>query len=88
VYYNLEVPNIASETIVRAQKNHPNIEGWIIIGSTALQGKNSLKWNPGEIKVVAGNAIPAELEYVKNGYVQSLVGINCSKWDIKQLRYC
>jgi len=83
VYYNLEVPNIASETIVRAQKNHPNIEGWIIIGSTALQGKNSLKWNPGEIKVVAGNAIPAELEYVKNGYVQSLVGINCFQMGYK-----
>jgi hypothetical protein len=36
-----------------------------------------LKWNPGEIKVIAGNAIPAELEYVKSGHVQSLVDVNC-----------
>ena len=83
VYHNLEIPNIASETIARSQKNHPNIGGWIIISSVALQMKNSLKWNPGEVKVVAGNAIPTELEYVKNGYVQDLVGVNCFQMGYK-----
>jgi ribose transport system substrate-binding protein len=77
VVYNIEIPDIASEAIARTQKKHPAIGGWILIGSTALQTKNSFKWNPGEVKVVAGNAIPVELDYVKSGHVQSLVGVNC-----------
>jgi ribose transport system substrate-binding protein len=85
VYYNLEIPDIASETVARAQKKHPNIGGWIFIGSTVLQAKNSLKWSPGEIKVVAGNAVPAELEYVKSGYVQGLVGISCFQMGYKTI---
>ena len=85
VYYNIEIPNVASEAIIRAQKKHPTIGGWILIGSTALQIKNSLKWNPGEIKVVAGNAIPAELEYVNSGYVQALVGVNCFQMGYKSV---
>ncbi len=77
VYFNLEVPEVASSTVDRAQKKHPSIKGWIFIGSIVLQVKNNLKWSPGEVKAVAGNAIPAELEYVKSGYVQGLVGVNC-----------
>jgi ABC-type sugar transport system, periplasmic component len=85
VYYNIEIPEIASETIARAQKANPNITGWILIGSTALQAKNSLKWKPGEVKVVAGNAVPVELEYVKSGYVQGLVGVNCFQMGYKSV---
>jgi ribose transport system substrate-binding protein len=85
VYYNLEIPDVASETVARAQKKHPSISGWIFIGSTALLTKNSLKWSPGEIKVIAGNAVPAELEYVKNGYVQGLVGVNCFQLGYKTI---
>ena len=83
VNYNIEIPDIASETVARSQKKHPNIGGWIFIGSTVLQAKNSLKWNPGDIKVTAGNAVPAELEYVKSGYVQGLVGVNCFQLGYK-----
>jgi ribose transport system substrate-binding protein len=85
IYYNIEVPDIASGTVERAQKKHPGIGGWIFIGSSVLQIKNSLKWNAGEIKTVAGNAIPAELEYVKSGYVQGLVGVNCFQVGYKTI---
>jgi ribose transport system substrate-binding protein len=37
------------------------------------------------VKVVAGNAVPAELEYVKSGYVQSLVGISCFQLGYKSI---
>ncbi len=85
VYYNLEIPEIASQTIAREQKANPNIAGWILIGSTALQIKNSLKWQPGKVKAVAGNAVPVELEYVKSGYVQGLVGINYFQMGYKSV---
>jgi ribose transport system substrate-binding protein len=85
IYHNLEITERAVETVTHAQKMNPNIEGWVFIGSWSLLVKNSIKWNPGEIKVVAGNAVPAELEYVKSGYVQSLVGVNCFQMGYKTI---
>lgn len=85
VYYNLDIPTVASDVVARAQKENPSIAGWIFITSSALQIKNSLNWNPGEVKVVAGNAVPVELEFVKNGYVQSLVGISCFQLGYKSI---
>ena len=85
VYDNIEVPDLASGTVERAQRKHPHIAGWIFIGSTVLQQKNSLKWKPGEVKAIAGNAVPTELDYVKSGYVQGLVGINCFQLGYKTI---
>jgi ribose transport system substrate-binding protein len=85
IYHNLDIPEIASETLNRVQKANSNIKGWILITSSALQIKNSLKWKAGEVKVVAGNAVPVELEYVKSGYVQGLVGINCYQMGYKSV---
>jgi ribose transport system substrate-binding protein len=83
VYHNLDIPEQASAVVNRIQKQKPSIAGWIFITSSALQVKNSFKWNPGEVKVVAGNAVPAELEYVKSGYVQALAGIHCYQMGYK-----
>jgi ribose transport system substrate-binding protein len=85
VYHNLEIPGLSVETVARAQNANPNITGWIFFGTWPLMQKNSFKWNPGEVKVVAGNAVPAELEYVQNGYVQSLVGVNCFQMGYKSI---
>jgi len=85
IVHNLDIPAIASETVKRIQLSNPDIKGWIFITSAALQIKNSLNWNPGDVKVVAGNAVPAQLEYVKNGYVQSLVGMNCLQMGYKSI---
>jgi ribose transport system substrate-binding protein len=85
IFHNLDIPERASETVARAQKANPNIKGWVFITSSALLIKNSLKWNPGEVKVVAGQALPAELDYVKSGHVQSLVGVNCYQMGYKTI---
>jgi ribose transport system substrate-binding protein len=85
IFHTLDMPQMSSDKIQQEQKATPNIKGWILITSAALQIKNSIKWNPGEVKVVAGNAIPAELEYVKSGYVQSLAGVNCFQIGYKSI---
>jgi ribose transport system substrate-binding protein len=85
VYHNIDIPAIASETVAREQNIHPDITGWIFIASSALQVQNSLKWNPGDVKVVAGNAVPVELEFIKSGHVQNLVGINCFQMGYKSI---
>ena len=76
IYNNLEIPERAAETVTKAQEMNPNIQGWVFLGSWPLLVKNSIKWNPGEIKLVVSNAIPSELEYLESGYVQGLVGVN------------
>jgi ribose transport system substrate-binding protein len=83
IYHNLEITERAVETVARAQRMNPNIQGWVFVGSWSLLAKNSIKWNPGEIKVVAGNAVPAELDYVMSGHVQGLVGVNCFQMGYK-----
>jgi len=85
VYHNLEIPERAVETVVQAQKANPKISGWIFQGSWPLLVKNGIKWKPGEVKVVAGNAVPEELDYVERGYVQSLVGVNCFQSGYKSV---
>ena len=85
IHYNLDIPERSSEVVARAQNANPNIKGWIFITSSTLLINNSLKWKPGEVKVVAGNAVPHELEYVKSGYVQSLVGISCFQLGYKSI---
>ena len=85
IFNNLDIPQMSSDKIQQEQKANPSIKGWILITSTALQVHNSIKWKPGEVKVVAGNAVPAELEYVKSGYVQSLAGINCFQLGYKSI---
>lgn len=83
VYHNLDIPEQASAVANRVQKEKPFIAGWIFITSSALQVRNCFTWNPGDVKVVAGNAVPVELEYIKSGYVQALVGVNCYQMGYK-----
>jgi ribose transport system substrate-binding protein len=83
VYHNLDIPEQAAAVANRIQKEKPFIAGWIFITSSALQVKNGLKWNPGDVKAVAGNAVPAELEFIKSGHVQALAGVNCYQMGYK-----
>lgn len=85
VYHNREIPDYSAEMVKRAQRTNPNIVGWAYQGSWPLLIKNSFDWEPGAVKVVAGQAVQAELEYVKSGHVQSLVGINCFQYGYKSV---
>jgi ribose transport system substrate-binding protein len=85
IFHNIENADLSAELVRREQKSNPNIVGWAFQGSWVFQSKNPFPWEPGEVKIVAGNAVQAELEYVKNGYVQSLVGVNCFQYGYKSV---
>ncbi len=85
IFHNIEIPEPSAEMVRRKQKENPNIIGWALQGSWSLLVKNSFAWEPGQVRVVAGNAVPAQLEYVKSGYVQSLVGVNCFQYGYKSV---
>lgn len=85
VYYHEEITKKAAEVVARAQKMNPQIKGWIFIGGWPLWMKDAIKWEPGKIKIVACDALPVELEYVKSGHVQVLIAQGCFMWGYKSV---
>jgi ribose transport system substrate-binding protein len=85
IFHNIEIEDPSAEMVRREQKANPNIKGWAFQGSWVFQSKDPFPWKPGEVKIVAGNAVQKELEYVKSGYVQSLVGVNCFQYGYKSV---
>jgi ribose transport system substrate-binding protein len=85
VFYHEELPEKASEVVARAQKANPQIGGWVFVGGWPLWMKNAIRWEPGKIKIVACDALPSELEYVKSGHVQVLIAQGCFLWGYKSV---
>jgi ribose transport system substrate-binding protein len=85
IFHNVELADISAQMVRREQKANPDIRGWAFQGSWVFQSKDPFPWNPGEVKIVAGNAVQQEIEYVKKGYVQSLVGVNCFQYGYKSV---
>ena len=85
IYYHEEIAEKAAEVVARAQKANPQIEGWIFVGGWPLWMKDAIKWKPGKIKIVACDALPDELEYIKSGHVQVLIAQGCFMWGYKSV---
>src|SRR5882762_2479183 len=70
VYYSKEVPQDAAAKIEEVQTANPDIDGWAMIGSWSLFTDALLKWEPGKVKIVAMDALPAERPYLPRGGVK------------------
>ena len=68
-----------------AQNANPGINGWAMIGGWPLFTTDALKWAPGAVKVVSVDALPAELNYLKDGHVQVLLAQDCYGWGAKSV---
>jgi ribose transport system substrate-binding protein len=86
VFYHVETPEKGAEAVQQAQNANPGIEGWAMIGGWPLFTADALPWPAGSIKVVAADALPAELKYVKNGYVEALFAQDCYGWGTKSVQ--
>jgi ribose transport system substrate-binding protein len=85
VFYHEETPEKAAEAVGTATNANPGIEGWAFIGGWPLFTTNALKWEPGKIKVVSCDALPAQLAYIKTGHVQALFAQDCYGWGYKSV---
>jgi ribose transport system substrate-binding protein len=85
VIYHEEIPLKAANAVASTQKANPQIGGWAFIGGWPLFIKDAIKWKPGQVKIVACDALPAELEYLKSGHVQTLIAQNCFLWGYKSV---
>ena len=85
VFYHQETPEKAAEAVANAQNATPGIEGWAMVGGWPLFTTNALKWEPGKVKVVSVDALPAQLGYLKSGHVEMLLAQDCYGWGHKSV---
>ena len=82
-FYHVETPEKAAEAVATAQNANPDINGWAMVGGWPLFTADALKWAPGTVKVVSVDALPAQLNYLKDGHVQMLLAQDCYGWGEK-----
>ena len=84
-YYHKETPQDAAAKVEQVMQAHPEITGWAMIGGWPLFTDNALKFAPGTVKVVAVDALPAQLGYLRSGHVQVLLAQQVYEWGTKSV---
>jgi ribose transport system substrate-binding protein len=80
-FYHVETPQDAAAEVVRAMNAYPEMNGWAMIGGWALWTKSLLTdLDPKKVKVVAVDALPAELPYVEQGIAPVLFAQPTYQW--------
>jgi ribose transport system substrate-binding protein len=85
VYYSREVPQDAAAKIEEVQTANPDIDGWAMVGAWSLFTDVLLKWEPGKVKIIAMDALPAELPYLRKGIVQKLFAQQTYQWGHRSI---
>lgn len=76
-----ETAKDAAAEVLSAQKANPQIQGWAMIGGWALFTPRLLKeLDPQKVKVVAVNALPAQLAFIDNGLAPVLLALPTYDW--------
>jgi ribose transport system substrate-binding protein len=80
-FYHIETPQDAAAEVVRAQNANPQIQGWAMIGGWPLFTPALLKdLDPAKTRIVAVDALPAELVYVEKGLAPVLLAQPTYLW--------
>jgi ribose transport system substrate-binding protein len=74
VYYHKETPQDAYAEVESAQKSNPEINGWAMIGGWPIMVDKPLPWPKGEVTCVSMDTLPQQLEHLRMGDVQVLLG--------------
>lgn len=80
-FYHLETPQDAAAEVIRVQNAYPEITGWAMIGGWPLFTQTLLTdLDPNKVKIVAVDALPAELAYVEKGLAPVLLAQPTYNW--------
>ena len=85
VYYSKEVPQDGAAKVEEVQTANPEIDGWAMVSAIALFTDALLKWEPGKVKIVAMDALPAQLPYVRKGVVARLFAQQTYQWGYRSI---
>jgi len=83
-YYTKETPGDAAGLVQQVQGANPDIAGWAMVGGWPLFTQNAL--DNVNAKVVSVDTLREELDYVKAGKVQALIGQDCYGWGYESVR--
>jgi ribose transport system substrate-binding protein len=86
-FQHVETPKDAAAEVVRAQKANPQIQGWAMVGGWPLFTPRLLEdLDPKKVKIVAVDALPAELVYVDKGLAPVLLAQPTYMWGYVSLQ--
>jgi ribose transport system substrate-binding protein len=86
-FYHPETVRDAGATVVSAQKAHPQIRGWAMVGGWPLNTPQLLSdLGPAKIKIVAVGALPAQLVYVDEGLAPVLLAQPTYMWGYESVQ--
>jgi ribose transport system substrate-binding protein len=81
VFNHIETPQDAAAEVVRVNNAYPDIQGWAMVGGWPLFTQTLLTdLNPARIKVVAVDALPAQLAYVDRQVAPVLLAQPVYQW--------
>jgi ribose transport system substrate-binding protein len=85
-FYHVETPQDAAAEVIRVQNAYPQIQGWAMIGGWPLFTQTLLTdLDPKRIKIVAVDALPAELAYVEKGLAPVLLAQPTYLWGYESV---
>jgi len=80
-FYHAETPQDAAAEVLREQNAYPDLQGWAMIGGWPLFTSALLTdLDPAKVKIVAVDALPAELAYVDKGLAPVLFAQPTYDW--------
>lgn len=81
VVNHIETPKDATQAVEDEMKANPQITGWAMVGGWPLFATSLLtELDPSKVKVVAVDALPAELDYVEKGIAPVLLAQPTYLW--------
>lgn len=86
-FYHKETPQDAAAKVEQVMQSNPQITGWAFIGGWPLFTDSALKWEPGTVKCVSVDALPAQLPYLRSGHVQELLMQQCYQWGYQSVEH-
>lgn len=85
VFYHKETPQDAATRVEEVMNNNPDIVGWAMVGGWPLFTDALLKLEPGKVKIVSVDALPAQLPYVETGVVDMLLAQRVFDWGYRSV---
>ena len=86
-FYHVETPQDAAAEVIRVQNAYPEIQGWAMIGGWPLFTPTLLTdLDPAKVKIVAVDALPAQLAYVERGLAPVLLAQPTYLWGYESVQ--
>jgi len=87
VVNHVESPQDASAAVTREMNAKPEINAWAMVGGWPLFNTSLLSLDPKRVKIVAVDALPAQLAYVEKGIAPVLLAQPVYDWGYKSVGF-